>query len=141
MDQIIEFAGNNVILAGIWAALVVAIVYSFVAGSLSPIKEIGTHDATMLMNKDDAVVIDIRPPAEFKKGHILGAKQLKAEQISKADFASLEKHKDKPIIVVCSMGMTAKKTASSMLKDGFDKVSVLKGGMNAWQGASLPVAK
>lgn len=141
MDQIIEFAGNNVILAGVWVALVLAIIYSFVAGSLSPIKEIGTHEATMLMNKDDAIVVDIRPPAEFKKGHILGAKQLKSEQITKADFTSLEKHKGKPIIVVCAMGMTAKKTASSMLKSGFDNVSVLKGGMNTWQGASLPVAK
>lgn len=141
MDQIIEFAGNNVILAGVWVALVLAIIYSFVAGTLSPIKEIGTHEATMLMNKDDAIVVDIRPPADFKKGHILGAKQLKSEQITKADFTSLEKHKGKPIIVVCAMGMTAKKTASSMLKSGFDNVSVLKGGMNTWQGASLPVAK
>jgi rhodanese-related sulfurtransferase len=94
-----------------------------------------------LMNKDDALVLDIRPAAEFKKGHILGAKQLKPEQINKAEFTSLEKHKDKPIIVVCAMGMTAKRTATNLAKAGFSQVSILKGGMNVWQGASLPVAK
>lgn len=141
MDQIIEFAGNNGVLVGIWVALVIAILYTFIASSMSAIKEVGTHEATVLMNREDAYVLDIRPTAEFKKGHILGAKQLKAEQITNADFKSLENHKDKPIIVVCAMGMTAKKTASAMLKDGFEKVTVLKGGMNSWQSASLPVAK
>lgn len=141
MDQFIEFFGNHYILSGVWVGLLLMILYSFVSGQLSPVKELGTHDATLLMNKDDAYVLDIRPAAEFKKGHILGAKQLKAEQINKAEFNSLEKHKDKPIIIVCAMGMTAKRTASQMLKAGFSKVSVLKGGMNAWQGANLPVAK
>ncbi|GAA0858750.1 rhodanese-like domain-containing protein [Aliiglaciecola litoralis] len=141
MDQIIEFASNNGVLAGIWVALVIAILYTFIASSLSAVKEVGTHEATLLMNKEDAYVLDIRPAAEFKKGHILGAKQLKPEQITKAEFTSLEKHKDKPIIVVCAMGMSAKKTASALLKDGFANVSVLKGGMSSWQSANLPVAK
>ena len=86
-------------------------------------------------------MLDIRPVAEFKKGHILGAKQIKAEQVTKGDFTGLEKQKDKPIIVVCAMGMTCKRTANQMLKEGFEQVSVLKGGMNAWQGASLPISK
>lgn len=141
MDQLIEFAGNNPILSAVWAGLVVALVYSFVSGALSKVKELSTHEATILMNKDDAYVLDIRPAAEFKKGHILGAKQLKPELINQADFKSLENTKDKPIVVVCAMGMTAKKTANAMIKAGFPNVSVLKGGMNAWQGASLPVSK
>jgi rhodanese-related sulfurtransferase len=39
------------------------------------------------------------------------------------------------------MGNQARGTANAMLKDGFANVSVLKGGMNAWQSASLPVSK
>ncbi len=141
MDQIVEFISNHIILSGIWAGLVVALVYTSVASKLSPVKELSTHDATLLMNKEDAVVLDIRPPAEFKKGHILGARQLKQEQINKAEFNTLENSKDKPIIIVCAMGVSAKRTASQMIKAGFANVSVLKGGMNSWQAASLPVAK
>lgn len=141
MDQIVEFISNHLILSGIWIGLVVALVYTTIASSLSPIKELSTHEATILMNRDDAVVLDIRPAAEFKKGHILGAKQIKQEQLNKGEFTALEKSKDKPIIVVCAMGMTAKRTAAQMLKAGFANVAVLKGGMNSWQSASLPVAK
>ncbi|GAC16088.1 rhodanese-like domain-containing protein [Aliiglaciecola lipolytica] len=141
MDQIIEFVGNHPFLSAGWVALFVLIIYSYVAGVFSPVKELSTHEATILMNREDAVVLDVRPAAEYNKGHILGAKQLKAEQISKADFSTLEKFKDKPIIVVCAMGMSAKKTATALLKAGFTSVSVLKGGMNSWQGASLPVTK
>jgi rhodanese-related sulfurtransferase len=141
MDQVIEFVTNHYILSGLFVALSVALVYTTVASQLSSLKELSTHEATLLMNKEDAMVLDIRPAAEFKKGHILGAKQIKAELVTKAEFSSLEKHKDKPIIVVCAMGMTAKRTASQLMKDGFEQVTVLKGGMNAWQGANLPVSK
>lgn len=141
MDQIVEFFTNHVILSSVWVALVVLLVYSFVSSSLSPVKELSTQDATLLMNREEALVLDIRPTAEFNKGHILGATQLKAEQISQANFTQLEKNKDKPIIVVCAMGMSARKTAMQMLKAGFTQAAVLKGGMNAWQGGNLPINK
>lgn len=144
MDQIIEFATSTPlisILSIAWVGLIVLIIYSFVGAALSPIKQLSTHDATLLMNKEDAVVLDVRAPNEFKAGHILGSKQLKPEELKNGNFTKLEKSKDKPIIVVCAMGMTAKKTAAQLLKAGFEKVTVLKGGMNAWQSASLPVSK
>ena len=141
MDQMVEFATNHYILSGLFAALLAALIYTTVASQLSSLKELSTHEATLLMNKEDAYILDIRPPAEFKKGHILGSKQIKAELVTKGDFAPLEKSKDKPIIVVCAMGMTSKRTASQMLKAGFENVVTLKGGINAWQGANLPITK
>lgn len=141
MDQLVEFATNHYLLAAVFVALLVAIIFSFFAGALSKLKEVSTHEATLLINKEDALVLDVRAVAEFKKGHILGAKQIKPELLNKGDFTSLEKQKATPIIVVCAMGMTAKRTASQMLKAGFEKVTVLKGGMNAWQGANLPTTK
>lgn len=144
MDQLIEFATSSTlitILSVAWVGLVVLIIYSYVGGMLSPVKELNTHEATLLMNKEDAIVLDIRAANEFKAGHILGARQIKAEELKEANFSKLEKSKDKPIIVVCAMGVSAKKAASQMLKAGFTKVSVLKGGMGAWQAGSLPVSK
>jgi rhodanese-related sulfurtransferase len=96
---------------------------------------------TFLMNREDGVVIDIRNEKEFKTSHILDAKHLPAEKVTNNDFASLEKDKDKPIIVVCTAGMSASKVASQLMKAGFSQVNLLKGGMNAWVSAGLPVAK
>ena len=141
MDQLIEFASNNFILAGIWVALIAMLIFSYISAWTSSVKELSTHEATVLMNKDDAIVLDTRPAKKFKAGHILGARQIKPEELREKNFKKLENSKDKPIIVVCAMGNQARGTANAMLKDGFANVSVLKGGMNAWQSASLPVSK
>ncbi|AIF97638.1 MAG TPA: rhodanese-like domain-containing protein [Alteromonas australica] len=141
MDQVIEFAGNNIVLAGVWVALVAMLIFSYVSSLTSSIKEVSTHDATLMINKEDAVVLDIRAQKEFKAGHILGARQIKPEALREKNFNTLENSKDKPIIVVCAMGNQARGTANAMSKAGFSKVSVLKGGMNAWQSASLPISK
>ena len=141
MEQYVEFIGNHPILATVWVVLFLWLIFSVINSHFSPIKELGTHEATMLMNRSDAVMLDIRAPAEFKKGHILGAKTLSQEQVNKADFKSLEKFKSKPIIVVCAMGVSARRTATQMLKAGFSQVSVLKGGMNTWNSEGLPVKK
>lgn len=141
MQQLVEFIGNHPYLATAWVVLFFLLIYSYVVSFFSPLQEISTHEATRQINKEDAVVLDIRPTAEFKKGHILGATQIPAESVTKGDFSKLEKFKDKPIIVVCPMGMSAKRTAMQMLKAGFAKVSVLKGGMGSWQGEGLPVKK
>lgn len=141
MDQVIEFAGNNIVLASVWVALVAMLIFSYVSSLTSSIKEVSTHDATLMINKEDAVVLDIRAQKEFKAGHILGARQIKPEALREKNFNTLENSKDKPIIVVCAMGNQARGTANAMSKAGFSKVSVLKGGMNAWQSASLPISK
>lgn len=141
MDQLIEFASNNLILSGIWVALIVMLVYSFIAPAVSGTKRVDNHQATLLINKEDAIVLDIRAQKDFKTGHIIGSKQLKPEEIREGNFSKLEKDKDKPIIVVCAMGNTAVATASKLVKQGFTNVNVLTGGINAWQGASLPLHK
>ena len=141
MDQLIEFASNNLILSGLWAALVIMLIYSFIAPAISGTKRVDNHQATQLINKEDAIVLDIRAQKDFKAGHIIGSRQLKPEEIREGNFSKLEKDKDKPIIVVCAMGNTAAGTANKMVKQGFTNVNVLSGGINAWQGASLPLNK
>ena len=141
MAQFIEFLGNHPILSLLWIAIVVMLVINIIQSKLSPIKQISPQELTFIMNKQEGVVVDIRPDGEFKKGHILGAKRLSQEKANKSEFATVEKYKSSPIIVVCAMGMTANKAAQNLLKAGFTQVNVLKGGMQSWTGANLPVSK
>ncbi len=141
MEQLITFASANGMLSAVWVALVVMIIVTTIKMKMSPVKQISTQDLTFLMNREEGVVLDTRKEKEFKAGHILEAINLSSEKISKNGFTSLEKHKDKPIIVVCAAGMSAVQVANDLFKGGFTRVSVLKGGMNSWTGAGLPVAK
>jgi len=141
MEQFITFASNNGMLSAVWVALVVMIIVTTIKIKLSPVKQISSQDLTFLMNREQGVALDIRSEKDFKASHILDAISLPNEKITKNGFTSLEKHKDNPIIVVCSAGISAVKTANDLHKAGFARVSVLKGGMGAWTGAGLPVTK
>jgi len=128
-------------LSAVWVALVVMIIVTTIKINLSPVKQISPQDLTFLMNREQGVALDIRSDKDFNAGHILDAISLSNEKITKNGFVSLEKHKQNPIIVVCSAGLSAVKIANDMHKAGFARVSVLKGGMGAWTGAGLPVTK
>lgn len=141
MEQLITFAGNNGMLSAVWVALVVMIIVTTIRIQMSPVKQISTQDLTFLMNREEGIALDIRSDKDFKKSHILDAVSLSNEKINKNGLASLEKHKAQPIIVVCSAGISAVKIANDLSKAGFSRVSVLKGGMNAWLSAGLPVSK
>ncbi|GAA6173980.1 rhodanese-like domain-containing protein [Colwellia sp. KU-HH00111] len=141
MEQFITFLSNNGMLSAVWVALVVMIIVTTIKINLSPVKQISPQDLTFLMNREQGVALDIRSDKDFNAGHILDAISLSNEKITKNGFVSLEKHKQNPIIVVCSAGLSAVKIANDMHKAGFARVSVLKGGMGAWTGAGLPVTK
>jgi rhodanese-related sulfurtransferase len=139
MEQLITFAGNNGMLSAVWVALVVMIIVTTIKMKMSPIKQISPQELTFLINREEGVTLDIRKEKEYKTAHILDAISLPNEKITENGFTSLEKYKDKPIIVICAAGMSAVPVANKLFKSGFSKVSVLKGGMNSWTGAGLPV--
>ena len=138
MDQYIEFISNHPVLSIIWLALVAMLISSWFKSKFSAIRQINPQQLTLLINRDDGQVIDIRAQKEFNSGRIAGATHLNPEKAKQSDFSSLEKFKTKPIILVCTTGMTASGIATEMHKAGFERVYVLAGGMGAWQSASLP---
>ena len=138
MDQYIEFITNHPILSLAWVGIVFLIVSGWIKSKLSAVRQINPQQLTLLINRDDGQVIDIRAQKEFNAGRISGAEHLSPENAKKSDFSGLEKYKTKPIILVCTTGMTAQGTATAMHKAGFEQVYVLAGGMGAWQSASLP---
>ena len=96
--------------------------------------------ATQLINREDAMVVDVRDPGEYGAGHILGAKNLPLSGIgSGAELAA--KRKDRPLIVYCDTGSRSAKAAAALKGRGYTRVLNLSGGLGAWQQAGLPVEK
>tara|TARA_R110002126_G_scaffold172606_4_gene321354 strand:+ start:4435 stop:4869 length:435 start_codon:yes stop_codon:yes gene_type:complete len=141
MAQFIEFIGNHPMLGLAWVIIFVLIVGGWLKSRFSAIRQVSPTELTMLVNRQDGVVLDIRTDDDFKKGHIAGARQLSASQITEQKLSGLENQKDAPIIVVCQAGISAQKSAGALAKQGFTNVAVLQGGMGAWTSASLPVVK
>ena len=141
MTQFIEFLGNHPVMSTAWVVLFILLVSTYVSAAMSNIKMVNTHQMTMMVNRENATVVDIRKKADFDKGHITESLNIPLEKITKEQFGALEKNKSNPIVVVCNAGISAKTAAKVLNKSGFDNVAVLTGGFQAWTTANLPVIK
>jgi len=101
---------------------------------------VNTLEATQLMNRDDALVVDLRAADEYAKGHILGARNVPLADLPRR-AGELEKYKSKPVIVHCGDGNRAGGAVALLRRSGFANVVNLSGGYAAWQQAGLPVEK
>ena len=99
---------------------------------------VNAAQATQLINREDALVLDVRDPGEYDAGHILGAKNYPLKQLESGEVA---KRKNQPLIVYCDGGQRSQKAAALLRKQGYEKVVNLSGGLGAWQQAGLPVEK
>lgn len=139
MDQIIEFAGNHLGLVIALVVILTLLIQNLISGgggkdSVDPAR------ATELINHDDAVVVDVRPMADFNQGHIIGAINIPSNGFAN-QLKQLERHKAKPIIVSCRSGAQSAQACATLRKAGFEKVHNLRGGILAWQSANLPVTR
>ena len=96
--------------------------------------------ATHLINREDALVVDVRDPGQYGAGHILGAKNVPLARIDEGS-PELAKRKDRPLVVYDDRGDRASKAVGALKKQGFSRVVNLSGGIGAWQQAGLPVEK
>jgi rhodanese-related sulfurtransferase len=101
---------------------------------------VNTLEATMLMNKKDSLVLDVRTAEEFSQGHILGARNIPFDELE-GRLKEIDRYKDKPIVVSCGTGNRAGTAAGVLRKHGFANVVNLSGGIAAWRQAGLPTEK
>ena len=138
--ELAAFAGRNPVLSLALVGLTVAVVVNEILGLLSGIRRIGPAQLTALVNRDNALVVDLRAISDFEKGHIAGAKNVQMSQFD-PENKSLAPAKALPVVLVCQAGQTAQTAAKRLRKAGFAQVAVLEGGIQAWQSADLPLVK
>lgn len=101
---------------------------------------IDASEAVMKINREEAVVIDVREDAEVVNGRIPNSKHIPLGQLN-SRLSELQKYKDRPIIVACRSGHRSAGACGILAKNGFENVYNLAGGMIAWEQANLPVEK
>jgi len=135
MDRILEFAGNHTWLALALMISFFVLVFTELRRKASGMVAVSPTAAVALIN-NDAVVVDLRSPEAFANGHIVHAKNIPFDELSaKTDSLSASR----PVVAVCDSGMNATKAVALLRQAGFESAYTLKGGMNAWGQAGLPV--
>jgi len=101
---------------------------------------VSPQQAVMLLNRQDALIVDVRDQAEFEAGHLPQAKHIPLKDVAERS-AELKKFIKRPLIVVCQTGNRSKSALEAFRKSGFENVFNLDGGYAAWQQAGQPVSR
>ena len=140
MDQLISFTNQNTILVIAIIVVSLMLIHSLVGEKLRGYSSISPAESTTMINRDSAILIDVRESNEYSTGHIINSMHIPLSSL-KGRLNELEKHKANKIIMACRSGSRSSHACAILKKAGFEHVFNLSGGVMAWESANLPLIK
>jgi rhodanese-related sulfurtransferase len=140
LERLPEFIGNHFILVTLFLLLALMLISTEFSALTRRYKAIAPAELTRLVNRENALLVDVSAHAEFESGHIAGARHVAMAQFDPG-HKDLAKVRELPVIVVCRSGQTSANAAAKLASAGFTKVHWLDGGVASWTAADLPLAK
>lgn len=137
METYLEFIGNHLLLVSALMVSFFVLVFSELQRQARGIMSVDPQEAVKLINAD-ATVVDLRNADAFGRGHIVNAKNIPSDELDD-ELDKIKRLGNKPIVAVCDAGITSSKLVGRLRKAGVENVYGLKGGINAWSEASLPL--
>ncbi len=130
----------NMMLLGAAVATGSMLLWPLLSRPFRPGREVSAFEAVQLINRQEAVVVDVRDVGEFEAGHITNARHVPERQLAER-LKELEKYKARPLIVTCRSGMRSNAAVEILRRNGFAAAVTLRGGLGAWQQAGMPLEK
>jgi len=140
MQEYIDFARDHMMMVLGFIGLFGFIIKTELSRMSRTYKQINVNEAVMLLNKDSAVVLDVREDKEMQGGVIKGAQHITLGQLADK-ISTVGKNQQDPVLVYCRSGSRSGNACHQLTKAGYEDVSNLAGGILAWEAANLPVAK
>ncbi|WWO97684.1 MAG: rhodanese-like domain-containing protein [Candidatus Dasytiphilus stammeri] len=141
MQQILQFYSNHPVLFISWIMLLFFLMISTIQTYFYKFKTISCNEATILINKANAKVIDIRSYEEYCQGHIYGSINILASDIKKGKYKIIENYQLFPLIIVSTNGINEIESAIKLTESGFKKIYLLESGINGWNKENLPLVR
>lgn len=139
MEQLLQFIGNHTLLVLVFLGLLATLIGLEIQRALG-MPRIEPSQATRLINRENAVVVDVREMGDFKKGHIVDAINIPASKLDEQK-KRLPADYDRPLVLCCASGLTAPQVASRLAKLGYRRLFILRGGMPSWTETGLPLER
>lgn len=139
LQEIMLLLSRHPILSLTWITLLAAVIITTFNSYFSKIKEIYNTEATYLINKENAIIVDIRNRDEYRNGHLANSTSLLYNEIKTGHLGNLKNNKARIIIIICNNGHFSHEAAKDLNKAGFQHVMILKGGIASWNAENLPL--
>ena len=137
MDNLFTFIGNHPFLIGTFVLLLALFVRNETQRGG---RSVSAQQLVDLVNRENALVLDVRDKKEFAAGHIVDSVNIPFSALE-SRLAELKEYKSRPVVVACKMGQHSGQAGTLLRKNGFEHVSRLSGGVAEWRNQSLPVVK
>ncbi|WP_411826063.1 rhodanese-like domain-containing protein [Luteolibacter sp. AS25] len=99
-------------------------------------KSIQPQAANELVSKGESILLDVRTDVEFAEQHVPGALHI---QLDRLDSGCGKLDRDAHFSLLCLGGKRAERAAGILAEKGFNKLSVVEGGITSWKSSGLPV--
>ena len=140
IEQLQAFFSNHALLCLGFVGVTIALVVNELSRFTRGYRAVGPAQLTALINRENALVVDVSPQADFEKGHVIGSRNVVMSQFD-PENKQLAKVRELPVAMVCRTGTTSAEAAKRLRKAGFKQVYWLDGGIAAWQAADMPVTR
>jgi len=134
MQEYLEFATRHPFLMGAVSAVVIMILVTETRRATRRWSDVSVPQAVQLMNRDGAMVVDVRENVGQGDSRIPKARHMKQAQLAEraADLAA-------PVIVYCQNGVQSQRACRLLARAGVTPVYNLKGGISSWRDAGMPL--
>lgn len=136
MERILEFVTNHWLEVSVFLAFLIALLWD---NNKRAGQSVSATEATFKINKENALVLDIRESKDFKAGHLANAVNIPYAKLAER-MNELEQHKERPIILICKTGQTVSMASKMLREKGYNALR-LSGGMMEWSNLNLPVVR
>lgn len=140
MSRLDEFLVHHWALAAALMAIIVALLVTEMKRKVTGFKDIPPEQAVQMINRQNAIVLDVREDKDYRDGHIINALHIPLGLLE-SRINQMEKHKGSPIIVCCKAGQESGQAGVILRKQGYEPIYKLGGGITAWKNANFPVEK
>ncbi len=140
MERLPEFIANHLFLVSLLIALLMLLAWNLFGDNMSGMRLLPPVEVTRLINHEHAVLVDVRTQEDFTQGHIINAINIPQADLE-ARQTELDKYREKPLVLYCQTGTVSGRMSRALKHQGFSNVSVLKGGVQAWKSAGMPLAR
>lgn len=140
MSQFIEFFFNH---WELFLALFVTLgmlVYTSFSDRLRGYQTVVPQAAVQLINHQDALLLDVREDSEYASGAIPNSLHIPLGKL-RGRLDELDGYKNRAVVIGCRSGHRSGTACGMLRKQGFEKVYNLRGGILAWENASLPISR
>ena len=140
LSRLPDFVSNHPFLSFGFLGVLIAVIANEASRFTRGYKALTPAGLTQLINRENALLLDMSSIQDYEKGHIAGARHLAMSQFD-PESKDLVKARELPVAIYCKSGQTSATAAKRLSKAGFTQVYSLDGGLRSWSEAQLPLVK